>query len=239
MTTISDLPRAVHSLVEVPGWFLRMARGDSIEVTHPDGLMWLQRAGVGFMPNFRPEIYGEDYFAKYVVMDRSDMGMALNEHRYRFVRKHFDGPLVDFGIGAGAFLQRCWFHLPDGQAAGFDINPRAVDWLKQRGAWVNPWTHWVRAVTFWDSLEHVPDIEPLLANVTEWAFVSMPIVDSAAQAPTPGWRHYRPGEHLLYTTTRGIVRVMHDQGFELAERARFETDLGRLDIETFAFRRRA
>lgn len=239
MTTISDLPRAVHSLVEVPGWFLRMARGDSIEVTHPDGLMWLQRAGVGFMPNFRPDIYDVDYWSKYVAMDRTPMGAALNEQRYQFVRRHFDGPLVDFGIGGGAFLLRCWFYEPDGGAAGFDINRSALGWLKERGALVDPWRTKCRAITFWDSLEHVPDIGPLLANVTEWAFVSMPIVDAAGDAPGPGWRHYRPGEHLLYTTTRGIVRVMHEHGFELAERARFETDLGRLDIETFAFRRLA
>ena len=199
-----------------------------------DGLMWLPDPGIGYLPRFTPEIYGTGYFARYQQMAETAMGEALTRARVDFVSSFYEGPLVDFGIGAGQFVEA----FPTPQCRGFDINPEAIDWLQRRHLWCDPWSEPVRALCFFDSLEHIPDPEPLLANVREWVFVSIPIVPDG-EIPGPGWRHYRPGEHLLYVTRLGLLALMERFGFECVGRDDFETRLGRLDIETFAFRRKA
>ncbi len=227
----------MRTTCEIPRVIVDITKGATLQVTEPDGLLWAPEVGIGWLPSYTPEIYGLSYWAKYLAMDATRMGVELTARRHAFVRKHCpDEPLVDFGIGGGAFLKHCW--AQNGLAWGFDINPQAIDWLQQHHRWVDPYSCRMAALTCWDSLEHVPDPERLLANVEGWLFVSMPIV-AAGGEPTPDWRHYRPGEHLLYATNLGLVRLLESLGFEMADRQLFETELGRLDIETFAFRRRA
>ena len=223
----------MQTTCEIPKWFVERMVGTLVE-HRDDGLIWLPDLGIGFHPQFDPARYDGSYFDKYVMMDSTEMGHRLSEHRVEFVRGHYIGPLVDFGIGAGAFMQEWW--KTQHVSGGFDINEHAVAWLRARGAYVNPWTQSGQAVTFWDSLEHVPDIEPLLGNVTKWVFVSMPIVKDPS-GPSDMWRHYRPGEHLLYATETGLITLMASFGFTCVDVQWFETHLGRLDIGSFAFKR--
>ena len=197
-----------------------------------DGLVWLPQFGVGYLPKFAPEIYDHGYFEKYQHMAETPMGEAITRERADFVSTFYQGPLVDIGIGSGQFVEA----FPAPQCRGYDINPEAIAWLQQRGLWCDPWSEPVPAMCFFDSLEHIPDPGPLLANARGWVFVSIPIVPEGA-VPGPWWRHYRPGEHLLYVTRLGLMELMMRFGFECVGRDEFETRLGRQDIETFAFKR--
>ncbi len=226
----------MRTTCEIPRVIVDITKGATLQVTEPDGLLWAPEVGIGWLPSYTPEIYGLSYWAKYLAMDATAMGRALTAARHAFVRKHYpEGPLVDFGIGGGAFLKECWQRHE--LAWGFDINPQALDWLQQHHRWVDPYSCRMEALTCWDSLEHVPDPERLLANVEDWVFISMPVVSTFA-APTPGWRHYRRGEHLLYATGSGLRGLLDRLGFDLVDSSFFETELGRLDIQSFAFRRR-
>ena len=101
------------------------------------------------------------------------MGAALTQARIDLVRRHFDGQVVDIGIGGGRFVT-------ESGAMGFDVNPEAVDWLKAQERYYDPYQHHAEAVTCWDSLEHIPEPEKLLDHVGEWLFVSMPIYKDQA-----------------------------------------------------------
>lgn len=227
----------MQTTCEIPQWFTDLMVGQLIEV-RDDGMVWIDSLGIGFHPQFDPARYDGAYFDKYAVMDSTEMGYLLNEQRAVFVRGHYTGPVLDFGIGAGAFLKEMWKHPSSAGSAGFDINEHALAWLRGNGSLRDPYNGVPKAaMTFWDSLEHAPDIAPLLANVTGWVFVSMPIVMEEHGGPLPTWRHYRPGEHLLYATAWGLAGLMRSFGFDLVEQDLFETRLGRQDIGSFAFRR--
>jgi hypothetical protein len=87
----------------------------------------------------------------------------------------------------------------------------------------------------WDVLEHISDFQPLLVNVREWLFLSLPIFTDAKHALRS--KHFRPDEHCWYFTRDGLVFAMKMCGFVLISESSVETDLGREDIGSFAFRR--
>jgi hypothetical protein len=50
-------------------------------------------------------------------------------------------------------------------------------------------------------------------------------------------KHFRPTEHYWYFSRDGLVFAMKGCGFALVAESNVETELGREDIGTFAFRR--
>lgn len=191
-----------------------------------DCLLWSEELGMGFHPR-QPMDYSGEYFEKYRKLDATPMGEALTRARIELVRRHFDGQVLDIGIGGGRFVE-------EADAFGFDVNPEALAWLHANGRYKNPNFGWP-AMTFWDSLEHIPDPELVLRSVGDWAFVSMPIYKDAKDCLAS--KHYKPGEHLHYFTLEGFIAWMDRQGFEVMEINHAESELGREGITSFAFRR--
>lgn len=192
-----------------------------------DCLLWSEELGLGYHPR-QPMNYEGSYWQNYRQMDATPMGAALTRARVEFVHKHFVGEVVDIGIGGGRFVE-------ESGAFGYDINGEAVDWLREKGRYINPYGRKVGAVTCWDSLEHIPEPGALLAQVEGWLFVSMPIYESAANCLAS--KHYKPGEHVWYWTLPGLIGWCEARGFELVELNHMETELGRDGIVSFAFRR--
>jgi Methyltransferase domain len=155
--------------------------------------------------------------------------------RCEFVERHYRGTLIDVGIGSGAFIElRRKFHRT---TYGYDINPAGLKWLDERALLVDPYLIPFDAMTLWDVLEHMADFQSLLANVREWVFVSLPIFCDAEHALRS--KHFRPDEHFWYFTRDGLVFAMATCGFALEFESNIETALGREDIGTFAFKRKA
>jgi hypothetical protein len=204
-------------------------------------LTWWQELGVGYYPvEAGAAPYDPEYFARYQRQADSEIGRALMQFRIDFVARHWDGALIDVGIGSGAFVEQRNRTFEQGgwscaATQGFDINPAAVAWLEQRGLFADPYRPRVSALSFWDVLEHIEDFRPLLANATRWVFTSLPIFRDAAHVLQS--KHYRKDEHIWYFTRDGLVAVMREQGFILVEESDQETRIGREDISAFAFRR--
>ena len=124
----------------------------------------------------------------------------------------------------------------DMDCAGFDINPKAIEWLKKERRWHNllmsekPVDH----LTFWDSLEHIHDPETILSRVKDSVFVSMPIYENAEHILKS--KHFRKDEHCWYFTDDGLKLFMSLFGFE-CERQSTGEQLYREDIHTYHFRR--
>lgn len=195
-----------------------------------DSLLWSEELGIGFHPR-EPMDYEGPYFKKYQQLDNSKMGAALTKLRVDLVERHYGdngSQVIDIGIGGGRFVTQygCW---------GFDVNPDAVAWLEERSALRDPYANSVDALAFWDSLEHIPDPESIVACARQWVFVSMPIYENAKDClESP---HYKPGEHIWYWTFDGLSRWFQRQGFEMYEANHMETEAGRRGIMSFAFKR--
>lgn len=153
--------------------------------------------------------------------------------RCNFVERHYRGTVIDVGIGSGAFID-----LRRGRGRttyGYDVNPVGAAWLDERKLLVDPYLVSFDAMTLWDVLEHIPDFQSLLANLREWLFLSLPIFRDTDHVLRS--KHFKPDEHCWYFSREGLVFAMSLCGFALVSETRIETDLGREDIGTFAFRR--
>ena len=199
-------------------------------------LTWWLQHGIGYYPveaGHAP--YDQDYFDSFDRNAQTELGRALMQARFNFVERHYRGTLIDVGIGSGAFVE---LRNQRGRSTyGYDVNPAGLAWLEQRMLLVDPHLVSFDAVTLWDVLEHIPDFQALLANVREWVFLSLPIFRDAEHALRS--KHFKPEEHFWYFTRDGLVFAMQTCGFALVSESKIETDLGREDIGTFAFRRAA
>jgi len=197
-------------------------------------LTWWLQHGIGYYPveaGHKP--YDQDYFDAFDRNAQTELGRALMEARVNFVERHYRGTLIDVGIGSGAFVE---LRNRRGRTTyGYDVNPAGLAWLDERKLLVDPHLVSFDAVTLWDVLEHIPDFQSLLANVRDWVFVSLPIFRDAEHALRS--KHFKPEEHCWYFTRNGLVFAMQICGFALVTESAIETELGREDIATFAFRR--
>lgn len=198
--------------------------------------VWAPELGQGYFP-VREQPYDAAYFDKYVEYARTPLGRAITAERIALVRRHLlAGSICDVGIGCGDFVTAMSQQAPLWDVSGFDINPAGVEWLVSHRRYRNPWVDPFNALTFWDALEHIPEVATLLKNATGWVFCSLPIVPGDGP-PRMDWKHLRKDEHCWYWTRAGLIRWMDAQGFECVEHNDAETLLGREDVESFAFRR--
>lgn len=199
-------------------------------------LTWWPQLGIGYhpiRPGIESKIYNQDYFDKFARNADTFIGQALMQARVAFVEEHYQGPLIDIGIGSGAFIE-----LRKGLRStyGYDINPRGIEWLKERDLFIDPYAEPFDAASMWDVIEHIPNFASLLVNIHKWLFLSLPIFDGPEHVLES--KHFKPDEHCWYFTRDGLVWTMKCEGFELVSESSVETELGREDIGTFAFRNR-
>lgn len=164
-------------------------------------------------------------------MEDTKVGRHLLRNRMRMVSGLDGESMLEIGIGAGGFVKMA-------SCYGYDVNPKAVQWLKSRDRWEDIQTP-VRAfdtVCFWDSLEHMMVPELAVMQSRRDVFMSLPIFESAEQALHS--KHFKPNEHLWYFTERGIVGWMDRLGFSLVERNRDEERWGRDGIGSYHFTRK-
>ena len=191
-------------------------------------LWWSDELGYGWHSS-PPMQYSGEYFAHYQKLDATPMGGLLTKARLELVEKYTQAwKGVDIGIGGGRYVK-------ESMGDGFDVSSEAVEWLKALEAFADPYAQPLHSITCWDSLEHIPEPEKLLAQVTDWLFVSMPIYNDMADVLQS--KHYKPGEHLHYWTLPGFVNWCEAQGFQVMEVNHAESELGREGITSFAFKR--
>lgn len=176
--------------------------------------------------------YADDYFDKYVGYEGTEIAKRINAARVSLVNRHAgpDAGILDIGIGSGEFIKS----RPN--TFGFDINPKAVAWLKGQKRWSDSFCVF-EGFTFWDVLEHVREPESYFRKIQVGAFlfVSIPVFDSVSKVKKS--KHYRPNEHYYYFTEQGFVNWMFEHRFRLLEANDHETKAGREGIMSFAFRK--
>lgn len=194
-----------------------------------NGLVWLPELGMGRYPVPQARPYDAGYFARYQQMADTQLGQSLTAARIQLVARHYQGALLDVGIGSGQFVEA----RP--QTRGYDVNPAGVDWLHTRGLWADLYDARYAAISFWDALEHIDRPENAVAKAEKWVFVSVPVFADGDDILRS--RHYRKDEHIWYFTHHGLLRWFEAQGFHCIEHNTLETELGREGIGSYAFRR--
>lgn len=145
--------------------------------------------------------YDLDYVAPYLQKPE----VAMSHLRMGFLKGFVkQGKLLDVGYGTGAFLRTA--STAGFEAYGCDIH--GVD----RGIVEKPLVsedEW-DAVTFFDSLEHFPDLNVIreLSRRARLILVSLPKTPDSFPA-CKKWRHYKPGEHLHYFSEGSLARLFH------------------------------
>lgn len=193
-------------------------------------LVWIPERGMGYYPVSAPPPYDAAYFDKYVGYAATTMGQGITDARVELVNRYTLGEVVDVGVGCGTFIM-----ARGALTYGFDINPAGRHWLIDRDLWKDPTSVPVQAASFWDALEHIQDPAPILDNVGQWVFVSLPLFTGPDHVLSS--KHFRRDEHYWYWTREGLIWWMGEHGFECVEHATPESLLGREDIHTFVFRR--
>ena len=189
-------------------------------------MKWDDDKGWGFLRATEP--CTKDYWSEYRKLDRTPLGRVLTAIRAGMVYKHC-APLtniLDVGIGGGAFVAET-------KCFGIDINEHALDWLRRRNLLWSQGS--LPIMTFWDSLEHLPNPGEYLSRATEHVFISTPIYHDEAHARAS--KHYKPNEHLWYFTDQGLHLFMREYAFKCVEQSTLETDAGREGIGSYVFRR--
>lgn len=151
---------------------------------------------------YPPEVrvtYAAEYLSTYDRYPVAAMSRARLVYVRTFVR---EGKLLDVGYGQGHFAKLA-------QGAGFDVYGNDVHGVDYgvREVNLNHGSRW-DVVTFFDSLEHFPDLAPVrdLAGRSKYVVVSLP--SRPVWFPERlEWKHYKPGEHLHYFCEDSLDRL--------------------------------
>jgi hypothetical protein len=149
-----------------------------------------------------PEVrvaYAADYLSTY---DRYP-AETMSQVRLAFVKAFMaKGRLLDVGYGQGHFVKlarRTGFDAYGNDVHGVDCGVREVD-LNHGAAW--------DLVTFFDSLEHFPSLEPVRGLIGRSKYVVVSLPCRPVWFPERlDWKHFKPGEHLHYFCEDSLDRL--------------------------------
>lgn len=201
----------------------------------------VDRFGVIHQTDARPFIYDRNYVTVYDTDSYRRHSDILQAMRLGFVLAGHGKPvssLLDYGYGNGAFMMFARRHVPC--VYGFDITGLPVP-----GCYIVPQIIQADVITFWDALEHVPDLSILKDLPAETVVISLPWCHFLTQGS--GWfenyHHLKPDEHLHHFNDLSLSNLMNHFGWKEIARSSHEDVIRRSrhglpNILTMAFKRK-
>jgi len=126
--------------------------------------------------------------------------------------------VLDVGYGTGDFLKVC-NRIVD-RCAGHDLFrdllPAGCDFVQDITA-----QHY-DVVTFFDSLEHYPNIDFVQKLNCNYVVVSLPWCHNTSDEWFSTWKHRKPDEHLHHFDLSSLTNFMRSQGFRLVGNSNVE-----------------
>jgi hypothetical protein len=168
--------------------------------------------------------YGIDYFYNMLRM-YSPTAKRICEARWDFVSEANPKSVLDFGSGCGFFKA----FAPEGiQVDTFDVME-----VPQTGMTRTKYD----LVTFWDVLEHIPNLGELrgIFDLATWVAVTVPIKPN--KVSWNNYKHYKPGEHIHHFQQDTLIALLDKFGFDLVSHGYPECPPREM-IGSFLFRRR-
>ena len=197
-------------------------------------LSYCYKKGIMYQSDMTKSVaYDNHYFEDYVRKENSEIAKKLNAARTSITQKHCTS-VLDIGVGSGEFIKSS--NIP---VFGYDINQVAVRWLRQQNIYRDPYKEMpeVDGLTFWDSIEHIPNPGALLSLIEPscFVFISVPIFSDLLRVRES--KHFKMNEHYFYFTADGLITYMKDSGFNIIEISDEETKAGRESILSFVFKK--
>jgi hypothetical protein len=163
----------------------------------------------------REDLYGKDYFEHYAELAKTHKSKIISAHRWATVRRFMNGHtnVLDFGAGAGAFLQ--YENAPPGlNLAGVDINPFSPYYLPEGSTVIGDLIHDTQVLTMFDVIEHIQHPRSVIERIDPNVLVILtPNAGNVHPSRFREWRHYKPGEHLHYYTVPALYALFEKLGF--------------------------
>ena len=187
-------------------------------------------------------VYGDNYFENYKQRAATDMGREIHRFRKAYVECLLpEGRILDYGCGYGELVVRDRLDTaPNAEPRwwGYDLMDKSMSRLRER-ADREPRISEYAAVCLFDVLEHIADPAAWLAPAKAGTrlFTTIPCWPTRHDGfqGIKQWRHWKPGEHVLYVTDKGLIAFMKSIGWQLLDINIYEQYLGREDVRSFCF----
>jgi|TARA_B110000908_G_C10258587_1_gene457421 hypothetical protein len=162
----------------------------------------------------KPYNYSLEYSdSRYSVFN--DRGNILNLRLGYIIGSigHIPKSLMDVGYGNGDFLDCCKNSIKE--LYGNDIEPAYP--LKDNIKFVKDITSVeAEVITFFDSLEHFPDIEFVKDLKCKYAVISLPwCLAGDDDEWFSNWKHRKPDEHLHHFDEKSLQLFMNRMGYDM------------------------
>lgn len=175
--------------------------------------------------NRQPYKYDSGYAACYDKPEYKAQNDLLQAMRYVFATTAHGRQIesiCDFGFGNGAFLSFVKDKIP--QAFGYDITEVILPEGCKRAEAFDLFAEQFSVVSFWDSLEHCPDIRFVKSLQCETVCISLPYChfDELGTGWFESWPHHKPQEHLYYFDEKSLKKFMGEMGWQCVAVSRHE-----------------
>jgi hypothetical protein len=202
----------------------------------------IDRFGVIVQTDPRPYTYDAAYSSTYDTEAYRRESEKLQALRLGFVIGACGGvpdSLLDVGYGNGAFMLFAKQVIPDvmgSDITGVDVpGCKIVDGMPPADA-----------ITFWDVLEHFPNVDFLADLPHEVLCVSLPYCHFHTEGPewfAEKYKHRKPDEHIRHFDDQSLVSMMRHYGWQVTAISSHEDIVrksthGLQNILTMAFKRR-
>ena len=173
-----------------------------------DGIEYtIDNLGIIHQVNPQPFKYDATYVSTYDTEAYRRDNDRLQALRYAFAvacHGRTPGKILDYGCGNLAFVK---FARQCSWADGYDITGMEGTLTRLEAAGV---------YTFWDALEHVPDIYSLLKDIDcETICISLPWCHYNREGLDwfDTWKHRKPNEHLHHFNPYSLRNLLREYGF--------------------------
>lgn len=170
--------------------------------------------GIVYQVNREPFDYSGDYIVNHYEPIGNPIRFTTHLRMGLIIGSigHIPKSILDVGYGNGAFLHTAKEIVPD--LYGYDI-------VKTQGLCPSievvddPLSNHYEVVTFFDSLEHIPDIEFVKDLDCDYVVVSLPWYhEEFGDVWFESWKHRKPDEHLWHFGDKSLINFMTRMGYE-------------------------
>jgi len=185
------------------------------------------RYGVLHQLKPKPFTYDAKYSATYDTPEYERRAELLQGLRLAFATGVHGRPIqsiTDVGYGNGAFMKFAKKQVP--VVYGHDITevpvPAGCDFVQDI-------TLVCDVITFWDVLEHYPDMTFVKNLRAETLVLSLPFFPGLDKFPT--WPHRKPNEHLHHFTDESLRKFMWKMGWRMVAKSKHEDIVRRRETD--------
>ena len=177
--------------------------------------------GIVHQLNPKPYVYDKEYVSTYDKPEYKELSKRISATRLALIVGAFGrvpDSILDFGYGDGSFLKYSKQLVEN--CYGYDITEldvpakciRIEDYLNSE----------VDVITFWDALEHCPDISFVKYLKCKMIAVSLPNCHGYNSEWFDNWKHRKPDEHLHHFNKSALERFFVEYGWRLVSISNIE-----------------